>query len=139
MTEIDVLQNVWRKALDQPQGITIPCKSKGEAIRLRMALYRVAKAARQADASVDGKLRQAVMECGVSLSGADGATVTVANKANSQMMQSVLAVLGQVEDKSAEDLMIQESQDKLLQKLAGLEPDAPAEQPATRSTPYYTR
>lgn len=139
MAEIDVLQNVWRKALGKPEGVTIPCKTRGEAIRLRMALYRVAKAARQPGASVDDKLRQAVVECGIGLSGPDNATLTVANKANSQMIQSVLAALGEVDNKSAEDLLIQESQVRLLQKLAEPPAGTAPDQPAVRSTPYYTR
>lgn len=137
MAEIDVLRDVWRKALKEE--LRIPCKDRGEAIRLRMALYRAVKAVRSGKEQVDHGLQEAVKNCGISFEGEGGSTLVVANKLNSRFMQNVIAALGGLSDKSAEDRLIEESQARLLQKLAEPPAGTAPDQPAVRSTPYYTR
>jgi hypothetical protein len=135
-----LMQSVWRKALREGE-VVLQLPTESDAKRMRFTLYNSVRAVRLGKV-VDAELLQATEECSIQIK---GKTVTVQSKLRSDMMQAVLAALGETEQsllataaipQTAEEAEIEASQRRLMEKLGQ---DSPAGQPGARVTPYYTR
>lgn len=135
-----LMQSVWRKALREGE-VVLQLPTESDAKRMRFTLYNSVRAVRLGKV-VDAELLKATEECSIQIK---EKTVTVQSKLRSDMMQAVLAALGETEQsllataaipQTAEEAEIEASQRRLMEKLGQ---DSPAGQPGARVTPYYTR
>ena len=149
-----LLQGLWRKAGASPEALRLPCRTRGEALRLRFALYNAVRKVREGKEPADEALTRALEEITLSFED-DAQTVLVMDqKVRSGMMQVVVAALGPqaVEGvspvpatsqapalspflKTPEQIEEERSLERLREKLAAVTV-AP---PARTANPYYTR
>jgi hypothetical protein len=142
-----LMQSVWRKALREGEVI-LQLPSESDAKRVRFTLYNSVRAVRQGKV-VDEELLRATQECSIQIT---GSTVVIQSKMRSDMMQAVLAALGESEEtllakaptpKTAEEVEVEASRQRLLEKLGQVSPGTEADNENTpagaRVTPYYTR
>lgn len=93
--EKSVMQELWRKALGMPKGLTIPCATTTQAARLRFALYNGVRAFRKGTAMPDERLGKALAELTISFT-PDKSGLIIGPKAATGMMPQLLAILGEV-------------------------------------------
>lgn len=142
-----LMQSVWRKALREG-GVTLQLPTESDARRVRFTLYNSVRAVRQGKV-IDEELHRATQECSIQIT---GSTVVIQSKMRSDMMQAVLAALGESEEallakaptpKTAEEAEVEASQQRLMEKLGQVSPGTEADNENTpagaRVTPYYTR
>lgn len=142
-----LLQALWRKAAREGR-VEVKLKSKADATRLRFSLYNAVRLVREGKV-VDEELRAAVEDCSIGL---EGAVLTLQQKAQTAYFQVIAGVLG--DDGVAEALAAPNPVSADIAPAAGNGEDLAAmqerlakefangqgvEQPAPRSTPYYTR
>lgn len=148
-----LLQGLWRKAGAAPEALRLPCRTRGEALRLRFALYNAVRKVREGKEPADEALTRALEEVTLSFED-DAQTVLVMDqKVRSGMMQVVVAALGgpqAVEEvspvpatsqapspflKTPEQIEEERSLERLREKLAAVA----VATPARAANPYYTR
>lgn len=115
-----VMQGLWRKALGEPKGLTIPCTTEAQAQRLRFALYNGVRAFRKGQATPDERLAQALAELTISFT-SDKRGLIIGPKASTGMMPELLALLGEVPASVGElqqEQAAQESAERLMRMLA---------------------
>ena len=144
--EVSVMQALWRLAYRKGRH-SIDLPSLSDCRRVRFALYNAVRTVRQGKL-FDEELAAAAAECSISI---EGTTLIIQAKSATPAMNAVLASIGgeldsllAVEPKSQEQVDMERSQAKLLEKLnepVKDEPaiDKPAEAYGARVTPYYTR
>lgn len=140
-----MMHKIWRKALREGK-VKFDLPTVSDAVKLRFGLYNSIRPVRTGKV-FDEELLRAARDCQVTVS---GTSVIVQAKVMTEVMQAVMAVLGEdaLEAESpllsAEEHAIQESAKLLLEKLGN--PQARADgtleievEAPTRITPYYTR
>lgn len=143
----ELIFSLWRKANEpgNEEGITLPCKDKGSAQRMRFTLYNTVKKARSGAEEVDGALLDAITNCSASLSGDGGTSVVIRKKLFTDAVKIMMEALGEAPppDHATEEAMLLESQRRMMKELgvveAADEPEEAPPAPGTRQTPYYTR
>lgn len=132
------MRELWLKARDQE--IIIECESKAAAVLIRFQLYNAVKVAREVPES-HPELAAAVEIVQISLRGEKQNILRIGRSEAAEKLDSVFNQLGITgaggKVKDAMDLAAADSLRKLQEKM-GHETLA-QDQPATRSTPYYTR
>lgn len=139
-----MMHGIWRKAFREG-GLTLKMPSRGDAVKLRFALYNSVRPVRQGKV-IDEELLQAASDCVIGLS---GEIVTIERKVDTPMMQAVAAVLGGGEGEgdwvspgsplTPDEAEMQESQRKLLERLSALEKGEESPAPPAVHNPYPTR
>lgn len=142
-----LMQSVWRKAIREGE-VTLQLPTESDARRVRFTLYNSVRAVRQGKV-IDEELLRATQECSIQIT---GSTVVIQSKMRSDMMQAVLAALGESEEtmlakapapKTMEEAEVEASQQRLMEKLGQVSPGTGADNENTpvgaRVTPYYTR
>lgn len=153
-----LLQGLWRKAGASPEALRLPCHSRGEALRLRFALYNAVRKVREGKEPADETLMRALEEVTLSFEDDAQTVLVMEQKVRTGMMQVVVAALGpQAEGvspvpatsqvaaepspqalspflKTPEQIEEERSLERLREKLA-----AAAATPARTANPYYTR
>jgi hypothetical protein len=140
-----MMHKIWRKALREGK-VSFDLPTVSDAVQMRFGLYNSIRPVRTGKV-FDEELLRASRDCQVTLK---GTSVIVQAKVMTEVMQAVMAVLGEdaktIDNPllSEEEHAIQESARLLLEKLGNpqaredgsikIEPETP-----TRSTPYYTR
>lgn len=127
-----VMQGLWRKALESPKGLTIPCGNPQAAARLRFALYNGVRTFRKSQAMPDELLAQALAELTISFT-PDKSGLVIGPKAATGMMPQLLAILGEV-PATIEELQTSSELDEMAKRMATLGAE-PAE-PSTYVNPY---
>lgn len=130
-------QTAWLKAWRTEGGLSFPCPTEAEAIRMRFTLYNAVKAIRKADPDdprTPKELWQAVQGMTVRM---EGTTVRLVKHADTNVGRLLAAAAGS-EIMSAEDQAAAEAEKRLRERLDLPRPGAPAAT-AARKTPYYTR
>lgn len=136
-----VMQGLWRKALGEPKGLTIPCTTEAQAQRLRFALYNGVRAFRKGQATPDERLAQALAELTISFT-PDKKGLIIGPKAATGMMPQLLALLGGVPETVSElqeEKDAAESAQRLMQMLAQAEPTDKASLGAIMASQYGAR
>ena len=153
-----LLQGLWRKAGASPEALRLPCRTRGEALRLRFALYNAVRKVREGKEPADEALTRALEEVTLSFEDDAQTVLVMEQKVRSGMMQVVVAALGataQAEEvspvpttsqvavatatspflKTPEQIEEERSLERLREKLAAV-----AAAPSARTAnPYYTR
>lgn len=131
--ELQKLQAAWKKAAKDGE-LRVPCGTLSDARRLRFTLYNAVKAVKEGKVH-DPKLLEVVNSVSISLQESPP-MVVLQHRARSSMMQSLFAVLGDVEleEVSAVPVMTEAEIASLnrLQELMQEEPEKP-------KNPYFTR
>lgn len=155
-----LLQGLWRKAGASPEALRLPCSTRGEALRLRFALYNAVRKVREGKEPADEALMRALEEVTLSFEDDAQTVLVMEQKVRTGMMQVVVAALGPqaVEGvspapaasqvaaepspqtlspflKTPEQIEEERSLERLREKLAA----AAAATPARTANPYYTR
>lgn len=151
-----LLQGLWRKAGAAPEALRLPCRTRGEALRLRFALYNAVRKVREGKEPADEALTRALEEVTLSFEDDAQTVLVMEQKVRTGMMQVVVAALGagpQAEGvspvpatsqvaaepspflKTPEQIEEERSLERLREKLAA----AAAATPARTANPYYTR
>lgn len=154
-----LLQGLWRKAGASPEALRLPCRTRGEALRLRFALYNAVRKVREGKEPADEALTRALEEVTLSFEDAAQTVLVMEQKVRTGMMQVVVAALGpQAEGvspvpadsqgpttvataapspflKTPEQIEEERSLERLREKLAA----AAAVPSARAANPYYTR
>lgn len=131
MNDKAMMQEVWRKAYNDPKGFTIPCANPATASKVRFALYNATAAFRSGKSEPDELLGKALANCQVTV---DGSNVMVQQKLATTVSQTILAQLGP-NVKTVEDYKAEESIARVMQSLeAPQEPSIQDEPTAMRST-----
>lgn len=112
-----MLQDVWRKAWEQEDGLTINFKSKAGAVRARMQLYNAVKAQKTGKDLSDPELVRAAEQ--LEIVWLDEQTIKLQRRDKSDMLQGIMAVLGK-DVHSYIDPEILASQERMLKQLDGL-------------------
>ena len=114
-----LLQGLWRKAMLQDEPVEVPCKTASNATRLRFSLYNAVRDVRSGKAEVDKALRQAVDNCSIGFSPDDKSILVIQKKVMTDLMQTISGLVGDdpMLKKSPEDLAMEASQSKLMEKL----------------------
>lgn len=127
-----VMQALWRKGLEQPKGLTIPCGTPQAAARLRFALYNGVRAFRKGQATPDELLAQALAELTISFT-PDKSGLIISPKAATGMMPQLLAIIGEV-PATVEELQTTSELDEMAKRMAALV--AEPSEPLTYTNPY---
>lgn len=157
-----LLQGLWRKAGASPEALRLPCSTRGEALRLRFALYNAVRKVREGKEPADEALQRALEEVTLSFEDDAQTVLVMEQKVRTGMMQVVVAALGagaQAEGvspvpatsqgpiaepspqapspflKTPEQIEEERSLERLREKLAA----AAAAPSARTANPYYTR
>lgn len=137
--EKTVMQELWRKALGEPKGLTIPCQSPTHAARLRFALYNGVRAFRKGTAVPDARLAKALEELTISFTpGKTG--LIIGPKAATGMMPQLLAILGEVPptvEELQEEKDLAEMSARMMQSLADNPPLDEKEQKSRSTASMY--
>jgi hypothetical protein len=128
-----VMQALWRKALELPKGLTIPCGNAQAAARLRFALYNGVRAFRKGLAKPDEALAQALAELTISFT-PDKSGLVIGPKAATGMMPQLLAIIGEV-PATVEELQTTSELDEMAKRMAALMVE-PEVTPSTYVNPY---
>lgn len=131
-----ILHGIWKKAWREG-GVTIPCQSVRDALRLRFSLYGSVKGIRAGKVvPEDEELGEAVRGCTIMQ---DGVTLRVVPKTELSYMQAAVAALGDEAEGAREVVMLggEEEAEVLRRTLARVEEEENREPPT--ATPYYTR
>lgn len=121
--ERDLFHEIWRAAGSTPEGITIPCESHSNAIRLRFTLYNSVKGIRGGTMQCDATLKEAVDKCGISFT-EDKCGLQIRPKLSTKLNQYLLGVLNDKPVQSTEEHVMQESFARIM---AATQAPAPAE------------
>lgn len=153
-----LLQGLWRKAGASPEALRLPCRTRGEALRLRFALYNAVRKVREGKEPADEALTRALEEVTLSFEDDAQTVLVMEQKVRTGMMQVVVAALGpQAAEgvspvpatsqvavatapsasflKTPEQIEEERSLERLREKLAA----AAVATPARAANPYYTR
>jgi hypothetical protein len=115
--EQTILQNLWIMANKRPEGVNVPCGDASSAKRLRFALYNAVKYHKGVDARpCSEQLSDAIANCSLSFTD-DGAGVIIRQKIATKVNQAILSVLGDFPILSDEDRQLQESSQRLLERI----------------------
>lgn len=109
-----MLRDVWRRAYEAADGLNIEFKSKAGATRARMQLYNVVKTVKSGKEMDDLMLYRAATELEIVWAGER--TIRLQKRSESDMMQSIAAVLGKGAAEYV-DPAVAASASKLLQDL----------------------
>lgn len=139
--ETAVMQAIWRLAHRRGEH-RIDLPSVSDCRRIRFALYNAVRGVRLGK-EVDEELAAAAEECSISI---EGTSLLVRAKSKTPAMQAILATLGpealgltELTPRSAEEVVIESSQELLLEKLKAQFASDGTQVPGQRVTPYYTR
>lgn len=131
--EQQIYQAIWRKAIEIPEGLTIPTPSERSAKSLRFALYNASRRVRNGQEVADAVLTKAVQEIAISFT-PDKMGLRLCRKEATGLLPQLVEIVGEANVVSTEDKLAAESADRI----AGLLTEAaPAEAPS--ANPYYTR
>ena len=89
-----LLQGLWRKAGASPEALRLPCRTRGEALRLRFALYNAVRKVREGKEPADEALTRALEEITLSFEDDAQTVLVMEQKVHTGMMQVVMAALG---------------------------------------------
>ena len=114
--EKSILQQLWIHAHKQG-GATVECGSQAAATRMRFALYNAVKSYRDGKGEPPQVLREAIDNCAISMT-ADKQSIVIQPKVSTSNMKAILAILGEASIKTAEELSMDESLARIMEKVA---------------------
>jgi hypothetical protein len=134
-SELLLLQDVWRKAYAKG-SMNIEFKSKAGAVRARMQLYNAVNKIKRGSEVADVPLARAAEE--LEIVWVNDTTIRLQKRAESDMMQGLMAAVGQSVEEYQDPEML-EASDRLLRDLErqGLMSSAPAPAPTEDSRPAF--
>lgn len=128
--EKSILQQLWIHAYKEG-GATVDCGTQAAATRMRFALYNAVKTYRDGKGEPPEVLRKAIDNCAISMT-ADKKSVIIQPKVSTSNMRAILAVLGDTPIKTAEELAMDESLARIMEKVAA--PEAESAGPVLNDT-----
>lgn len=130
------LQALWLKAGKSPESLALPCGTRKEALRIRLALYRAVEHVRK-NPEVDRELAEAVANCSISFDEKEEGTIWIGKGHASTKIGELLAKVGitEADVKSKEERDLEAAQKRFQERIA----EGEVKPAADGVTKYYTR